>query len=77
MALVICGPAVWVGVLGHAKAIFPYDQPALFSMPLAFLVIVVVSSLDRSARASRERAAYTGQFVRAQTGLGAAAASSH
>ncbi|MDA8486544.1 cation acetate symporter [Pseudomonas resinovorans] len=77
LALVICGPAVWVGVLGHAQAIFPYDQPALFSMPLAFVVIVLVSSLDRSARASRERAAYADQFVRAQTGLGAAAASSH
>ncbi|MDH4870023.1 cation acetate symporter [Pseudomonas sp. BN515] len=77
LALVICGPAVWVGVLGHAQAIFPYDQPALFSMPLAFVVIVLVSSLDRSARASHERAAYADQFVRAQTGLGAAAASSH
>ncbi|MCO6056820.1 cation acetate symporter [Pseudomonas sp. MOB-449] len=77
MALVICAPAVWVGVLGHEKALFPYDQPALFSMPLAFLVIVVVSTLDRSARASRERAAYDNQFVRAQTGLGAAAASNH
>ncbi|GLZ88548.1 cation acetate symporter [Metapseudomonas resinovorans] len=77
MGLVICAPAVWVGVLGHEKALFPYDQPALFSMPLAFLVIIVVSTLDRSARANRERAAYADQFVRAQTGLGAAAASSH
>ncbi|MFV3368828.1 cation acetate symporter [Pseudomonas sp. NY15435] len=77
MALVICGPAVWVGVLGHAQALFPYDQPALFSMPLAFLVIVVVSRLDNSERARRERSAYADQFVRAQTGLGAAAASNH
>ncbi len=77
LVLVILSPAVWVTVLGHAKAIFPYDHPALFSMPLAFAVIVLVSSLDRSARASRERAAYADQFVRAQTGLGAAAASSH
>ena len=46
-------------------------------MPLAFLVIVVVSRMDRSARAERERAAFDDQFVRAQTGLGAAAASSH
>ncbi|OMQ39694.1 cation acetate symporter [Pseudomonas putida] len=77
LALVIGSPSVWVGVLGHAQAIFPYDQPALFSMPLAFLVIVVVSRLDRSERADRERAAYADQFVRAQTGLGAAMASSH
>ena len=77
LLLVILSPAVWVTVLGHAQAIFPYDHPALFSMPLAFLVIVVVSKLDRSARAMRERAAFDDQFVRAQTGLGAAAASSH
>ncbi|NWL78953.1 cation acetate symporter [Pseudomonas taiwanensis] len=77
LVLVTLSPAVWVTVLGHAKAIFPYDHPALFSMPLAFAVIVLVSSLDRSARASRERAAYADQFVRAQTGLGAAAASNH
>ena len=77
LVLVVLSPAVWVTVLGHAKAIVPYDHPALFSMPLAFLVIVVVSNLDRSARAERERAAYDDQFVRAQTGLGAATASSH
>ena len=77
LVLVILSPAVWVAVLGHAEAIYPYDHPALFSMPLAFLVIVVVSRIDRSARAERERAAFDDQFVRAQTGLGAAAASSH
>src|SRR3990167_6963478 len=77
MLLVVLSPAVWVTVLGHAQAIFPYDHPALFSMPLAFLVIVVVSQLDRSPRAAKERAAFDDQFVRAQTGLGAAAASNH
>lgn len=77
LVLVILSPAVWVNVLGNAQAIYPYDHPALFSMPLAFLVIVVVSKLDRSAHAERERAAFDDQFVRAQTGLGAAAASSH
>ena len=77
MLLVILSPAVWVTVLGNAKAIFPYDHPALISMPLAFLVIVVVSKLDRSASAARERAAFDDQFVRAQTGLGSAAAVAH
>jgi cation/acetate symporter len=46
-------------------------------MPLAFFVIVVVSKLDRSVRADKERDAYADQFVRAQTGLGAASASAH
>ncbi len=77
LVLVILSPAVWVAVLGNAQAIYPYDHPALFSMPLAFLVTVVVSLLDHSARAAREREAFDDQFVRAQTGLGAAAASSH
>ena len=77
LVLVILSPAVWVNVLGNAQAIYPYDHPALFSMPLAFLVIVVVSKLDRSPRAERERAAFDDQFVRAQTGLGAATAVSH
>ena len=77
LLLVILSPAVWVAVLGNAQAIYPYDHPALFSMPLAFIVTVLVSKLDNSARAARERAAFDDQFVRAQTGLGAAAASSH
>ncbi|AVO54129.1 cation acetate symporter [Ectopseudomonas mendocina] len=77
LTLVILSPAVWVAVLGNAQAIYPYDHPALFSMPLAFIVIVLVSKLDNSARAAREREAFDDQFVRAQTGLGAASASSH
>jgi len=37
LLLIGAGPAVWVGVLGHAKPLFPYANPALFSVPLAFL----------------------------------------
>lgn len=77
LGMIILSPAVWVTVLGHDKAIFPYDHPALFSMPLAFLTMIVVSRLDTSARARAERQAFDDQFVRAQTGLGAASASSH
>ncbi|MBM2885280.1 cation/acetate symporter ActP [Chromobacterium phragmitis] len=36
LALIVCGPAVWVAALGHAKPLFPYSNPALFSLPLAF-----------------------------------------
>ena len=31
VTLMILGPTVWVKVLGHAEAIFPYEYPALFS----------------------------------------------
>ena len=77
VTLVVLSPAVWKTVLGHPSAIFPYDHPALFSMPLAFGVAIVVSKLDRSARASREQAAFEDQHVRAQTGLGASVAVEH
>ncbi len=74
---VLLSKSVWVTVLGNAQALFPYDQPALFSMPLAFLVTIVLSKLDNSAEAQAERAAFEDQYVRAQTGFGAADASSH
>ncbi|WP_374261133.1 cation acetate symporter [Zoogloea sp.] len=74
---VLFSKSVWVTVLGNAQALFPYDQPALFSMPLAFLVTIVVSLLDNSDEAKAERAAFEDQYVRAQTGFGAAEASSH
>ncbi len=77
VALVVASKSVWVNVLGHAAPVFPYEQPALFSMPLAFVVCWLVSVSDRSLSARAERAAFGEQFVRAQTGLGAAAASSH
>jgi cation/acetate symporter len=77
LTLVVLSPTIWVTILGHTKAIFPYDHPALFSMPLAFLVIVVVSKLDRSVQAIRDRDGFDDQMVRAETGLGIATASNH
>ena len=65
------GPAVWVKTLGNAAPIFPYDNPALFSMSLAFLGIWLVSTLDQSSSADAERAAFDDQFVRSETGIGA------
>jgi len=75
--LVVLSKSVWVTVLGNAKAIFPYDQPALFSMPLAFLLTYIFSKLDNSPEGNAERAMFDDQYVRAQTGFGASEASSH
>jgi cation/acetate symporter len=75
--LVVLSKSVWVTVLGNAQAIFPYDQPALFSMPLAFLLTYIFSKLDNSPEGNAERAMFDDQYVRAQTGFGAAEASSH
>ena len=44
--LIVLGPAVWVNVLHHPRAIFPFAYPALASMPLAFLTAWLVSRLD-------------------------------
>ncbi len=77
VTLVVLSKSVWVAVLGNAAPLFPYEQPALFSMPVAFLISIVVSLLDKSAGAQKEIAAFDDQFVRAQTGYGAASASNH
>ncbi len=77
VALVILSPAVWQSVLGFPAAIFPYEHPALFSMPLAFLVCYVVSRLDRSAGIAREREGFERQFIQAQTGFGINDAARH
>ena len=77
VTLMILGPTVWVKVLGHAQAIFPYEYPALFSMALAFIGIWFFSVTDKSQAASDEHAKFFPQFVRSQTGLGASGASAH
>jgi cation/acetate symporter len=77
VGLVILSPAVWVKVLGNAQAIFPYDHPAIISMTTAFFVTWLLSVTDKSPRAAKEAEAFEEQYIRAQTGLGASAASDH
>jgi cation/acetate symporter len=67
--LVVLSKTVWVAVFHFAAAPFPYDNPALFSMPLAFLSVWLFSITDRSARAVRERNAFDAQFVQSETGI--------
>ena len=75
--IVVLSKAVWVVVLGNKEALFPYEQPAIFSMPIAFFFAWLGSTTDSSARAVQEKAAFEDQYVRAQTGFGAAGAASH
>ena len=74
---VVASKSVWVDVIGNPAPLFPYTQPALFAMPIAFLVTFLVSKLDGSARGQAEIAAFDDQYVRAQTGFGAASAAQH
>jgi len=74
---VVFSKSVWVDVLHNAAPLFPYTQPALFAMPLAFLLAYVFSKTDSSVRAGKEIEAFEDQYVRAQTGYGASGASKH
>jgi len=75
--LTVLSPAIWVTVLGHEKAIFPYSSPALFSVTAGFVSIWLISLLDRSPRAAVDRAGYAAQRVRAETGVGSFGVSGH
>ena len=77
VAMVVLSKAVWVTTFGFKDALFPYDNPAIFSMPIAFLGIYAFSKLDSSPRARAEQAAFEAQYVRSETGIGAAGAHAH
>ncbi|MBP5126463.1 cation/acetate symporter [Pseudomonas protegens] len=77
IVLLMLSPAVWVNVLHHPQALFPYANPALFSMSLAFFCAWAFSVSDRSPRAELERGRYLAQFIRSMTGIGASGATHH
>tara|TARA_R110002110_G_C13470525_1_gene721017 strand:+ start:134528 stop:136210 length:1683 start_codon:yes stop_codon:yes gene_type:complete len=68
IVLIVIGPQVWVSVLGNEQALFPYNYPALFTLPLALLVTWVVSRTDRSARGVIDRDNYHQLLVRSELG---------
>lgn len=77
--LTIGSASVWEAVLHYPKgsAWFPYNSAAIFSMTAAFFTIWLVSILDKSAQAQKERTLYLDQQIRSETGVGAASASAH
>ncbi|STZ77306.1 cation acetate symporter [Bergeriella denitrificans] len=75
--LIVLGPNVWVAVLGNESPVFPYGSPALFTIPLAFIVAWVVSLADQSEQAVADKSRFAAQYVRSMTGIGAAKASDH
>lgn len=48
VVLTVIGPSVWVKVLGFSAPLFTIDPPAIITVPLAFVVCVALSLLDRS-----------------------------
>lgn len=77
LILVILSPSIWVKSFGFSEAIFPYDHPAIFSIPLTFILIYIISKLDTSKRAEIDKSGFNAQDFRAQTGIGISEAVSH
>lgn len=77
VVMVVLSKAVWVQTFGFARELFPYDNPAIFSIPIAFFGIWAISKLDASSRAKAEVASFDAQYIRSETGIGAAAAHVH
>ena len=79
VVLTIGSASVWEAVMKNPKgsAWFPYNSAAIFSMTAAFFTIWLVSILDNSDQAKKERALYPAQQLRSETGLGAATSGGH
>ncbi len=77
IVLVVLSKTVWVDIFKFEKEIFPYTQPALFSILVAFIAIWFFSITDKSARAEQDRAGFEAQKIRGETGIGADGAVDH
>ncbi|MDL0079821.1 cation acetate symporter [Helicobacter zhangjianzhongii] len=77
LTLVVLSPSIWVKSFGFESAIFPYDHPAIFTMPLTFIAIFIISKLDSSKRAQIDKDGFRAQDFRAQSGIGASEAVAH
>ncbi|MBF0429161.1 MAG: cation acetate symporter, partial [Magnetococcales bacterium] len=77
VTMVVLSKTVWVDVFGNKAPLFPYKDPAIFSMTLAFVGCWLFSVLDNSDQAKAERALFDAQNVRCETGIGASGASKH
>jgi cation/acetate symporter len=75
--LTVLSPSIWEKILELPAAPFPYSSPAIVSIPLGFLAIWLISTLDRSPRAAIDRAGFRAQRIRAETGIGATGAADH
>ena len=64
ITLVVLGPVVWVEILGNENPIFPYKYPALFSVSIAFISIILISKLDRSNDVKKRERLFNKQFIK-------------
>lgn len=77
VSLVVLSPGIWVKSFGFAEAIFPYEHPGIFSIPLTFILVFILSKFDKSERAKKDRLGFNAQNFRAQSGVGIEKAIEH
>lgn len=77
LVMVILSPSIWIKSFEFSEAIFPYDHPAIFSMPITFILIYIISKLDNSQRAKIDKEGFAAQDFRAQSGVGISEAVAH
>jgi len=77
IGLLIIGPTVWTKVMGMGPAIFPYDFPTLFVLPVVLIVAYIASVTDKSTAGQAEQGSFDAQKIRSETGLGAELAAAH
>jgi cation/acetate symporter len=66
--LIVLSPTVWVDIFHNAQAIFPLRNPAIVSMPAAFLAGIVMSLVTREPAAE---ARFDDEKLRTYLGVGA------
>ena len=68
VVLILLSPTVWVDLLGNPAAIVPLRNPAIISMPAAFLVAIGVSLLTHEPEAQTR---FADEKLRTYLGIGA------
>ncbi len=66
--LIVLSPTIWVDMLHNPSAIFPLRNPAIVSMPAAFLAGIIASLLTREPSAE---AKFDDEKLRTYLGVGA------
>lgn len=77
VGLIVASPGVMVAALGYEEALFPYTYPTVISMPITFLLVMVISYFDRSGQARADRETFDRQLLESELGADIAKPSGH
>ncbi len=68
VVLIILSKTIWVDILGNPEPVFPYKNPAIVSMTMAFIVGIIVSLMTKEPEAEEK---FEEMKVRKYLGIGA------